>query len=82
MDKENYTNLWKKIASKYDMVDCYALQFWKELEDSMSPPFQRCFLIGQKRKIIALDDDKRHYDNNSVQDTQGSKLEGKVLLRI
>jgi hypothetical protein len=39
----------------------------------MNATFQTCFLIGQKKMIIALDDDKRHYDNNSAQETDGLK---------
>jgi len=35
LEKESYTNLWKKIASKQDNRDCYAIPFWKELEDAM-----------------------------------------------
>ncbi len=73
MDKESYTNLWKKIASKQEKGNRYAVPFWKELQDAMNATFQTCFLIGQKKMIIALDDDKRHYDNNSAQETDGLK---------
>jgi hypothetical protein len=73
MDKESYMNLWTKLAEKQDKGKRYAIPFWKELEDAMNAIFQTCFLIGQNKMIIALDDDKRHYDNNTAQETDGLK---------
>ncbi len=51
----------------------FAVPFWQEFEHEMNAIFRNLFVIGQSKMIISLDDDKRHYDNNSAQETDGLK---------
>jgi hypothetical protein len=72
MDYDSYIKIWKKLAEPQSSRNRFAVPFWQEFERKINIIFRNLFVVSQT-KMVSLDDNKRHYDNNSSQDVDGLK---------